>query len=100
MPANIDEFEHAELKKTDCNIIECPRVLGAPAALECKLVKIIELPGAANFAVFGEVIGVHMHDDYVVEGKFDVGKFNPLTRLGYRDYSVVREIFSISRPDD
>jgi flavin reductase (DIM6/NTAB) family NADH-FMN oxidoreductase RutF len=100
LPAEIDEFEHAELKKIDCNLIECPRVVGAPAALECKLVEIIQLPGAANFAVFGEVIGVHMHDDYVIDGKFDVSKFNPLTRLGYRDYSVVREIFSISRPDD
>ena len=59
LPAEIDEFEHAELKKIDCNLIECPRVVGAPAALECKLVEIIQLPGAANFAVFGEVIGVH-----------------------------------------
>ena len=100
LPAGIDEFEHAELKKIDCNLIECSRVLGAPAALECKLVEIIQLPGATNFAVFGEVIGVHMHDDYIIEGQFDVSKFNPLTRLGYRDYSVVREIFSISRPDD
>ena len=100
LPADIDEFEHAELKKIDCKLIGCPRVLGAPAALECQLVEIIQLPGAANFAVFGEVIGVHMSDDYIVEGKFDVSKFNPLTRLGYRDYSVVREIFSISRPDD
>ena len=100
LPADIDEFEHAELKKIDCNLIQCPRVLGAPAALECELVEIIQLPGAANFAVFGEVIGVHMHDDYVIDGKFDVSKFNPLTRLGYRDYSAVREIFSISRPDD
>ena len=100
LPAEIDEFEHAELKKIDCNLIECPRVVGAPAALECKLVEIIQLPGAANFAVFGEVVGVHMHDNYIIEGKFDVSKFNPLTRLGYRDYSVVREIFSISRPDD
>ena len=58
------------------------------------------MPGATNFVVFGEVIGVHMHDDYIIDGKFDVSKFNPLTRLGYRDYSVVREIFSISRPDD
>ena len=100
LPAGIDEFEHAELKKIDCNLIECPRVLGAPAALECKLVEIIQLPGATNFVVFGEVIGIHMHDDYIIEGQFDVSKFNPLTRLGYRDYSVVREIFSISRPDD
>ena len=93
-----EEFEHAELKKTDCNLIECPRVLGAPAALECKLVKIIELPGAANFAVFGEVIGVHMRDDCMTDGMFDLSKVTPLARLGYHDYTAVREIFSISRP--
>ena len=70
LTADIDEFEHAELKKIDCKLIGCPRVLGAPAALECQLVEIIKLPGAANFAVFGEVIGVHMNDDYIVKGKF------------------------------
>ena len=58
LPADIDEFKHAELKKTGCRLIECPRVLEAPASLECKLVEIIKLPGAANFAVFGEVVGV------------------------------------------
>ena len=31
---------------------------------------------------------------------FDVTTYNPLTRLGYRDYSAVREVFSLTRPDD
>ena len=47
LPADIDEFEH-ELK-IDCNLIECPRVLGAPAALECKLVEIIQLRYTLRF---------------------------------------------------
>ena len=41
-----------------------------------------------------------MRDDCMTDGMFDVTKFNPLTRLGYRDYSVVREVFSLKRPDD
>ena len=52
LPADIDEFDHAKLKKINCNLIECSRVMGSPAALECKLIEIVKLPGAANFAVF------------------------------------------------
>lgn len=64
------------------------------------MTQIVKLEGEANYLVLGEVIGVHMRDDCLTDGIFDVTKFNPLTRLGYRDYSVVREVFSLARPDD
>ncbi len=95
-----DEFALAGVEKAECKTINCPRVANAPATLECKLTQIVQLPGEANFAVFGEVTGVHLRDDCLVDGTFDVTTFNPLTRLGYRDYSVVREVFSLKRPDD
>ncbi len=95
-----DEFVLADIEKAECETIACARVAGSPATLECKLIQIVQLPGEANFAVFGEVVGVHLRDDCMVDGMFDVTRFNPLTRLGYRDYSVVREVFSLKRPDD
>ena len=97
---NKDEFELAGIDRAACETIDCARVAGAPAALECKLTKIVSLPGASNNAVFGEVSGVHLRDDCVVDGKFDLLRFNPLARLGYRDYTTVRELFSLKRPDD
>ncbi|MGY9039686.1 MAG: flavin reductase family protein, partial [Rhodobacterales bacterium] len=51
-------------------------------------------------AVFGEVVGVHMRDDCIKDGRFDVTTYQPLSRLGYRDYARVTEIFEIIRPDD
>jgi len=95
-----DEFALAGIEKAECDTINCPRVRNSPATLECKLTQILQLPGEANFAVFGEVTGVHMRDNCLVDGIFDVTTFNPLTRLGYRDYSVIREVFSLQRPDD
>jgi len=95
-----DEFELAALEKAECETIACSRVARAPANLECKLTQILQLPGEANFAVFGEVIGVHMRDDCLVDGMFDVLRYNPLTRLGYQDYSVIREKFSLKRPGE
>jgi len=46
------------------------------------------------------VTGVHMRDDCLVDGLFDVKKFKPLARLGYKDYSFVDHSFTLSRPDD
>ena len=97
---DVDEFAQAGLDKADCTQIDCARVAAAPANLECKLTKIVTLPGAANIAVFGEVVGVHIRDDCLKDGLFDVLSFNPLSRMGYRDYTVVREKFSLKRPGE
>jgi flavin reductase (DIM6/NTAB) family NADH-FMN oxidoreductase RutF len=50
--------------------------------------------------VVGEVVGVHLRDDCLVDGRFDVTRFQPLARMGYRDYAVVRNVFELGRPDD
>ena len=97
---DVDEFEKAGVKRVDCDTIPCSRVVDAPANLECKITQIVQLPGEANFAVFGEVIGVHMRDDCMVDGMFDVTKFKPLARLGYKDYTHVDDVFSLTRPGE
>ncbi|VAW04170.1 Nitrilotriacetate monooxygenase component B [hydrothermal vent metagenome] len=94
----VDEFDLAKLEKAACETITCARVAAAPAALECKLTQITRLPGEANFVVFGEVTGVHMREDCLVEGKFDITRYQPLARMGYQDYAVIREQFSMERP--
>lgn len=96
----VDEFADAGIDRVACDTIACSRVAGAPAALECKLTQIVQLPGAANFVVFGEVTGVHLRDDCLKDGIFDVLSYNPLARMGYKDYTVVRESFSLRRPDE
>ncbi|WP_338550620.1 flavin reductase family protein [Roseovarius phycicola] len=96
----VDEFDDAGIERVACETIACSRVLGTPAALECKLTQIVQLPGEANFTVFGEVTGVHLRDDCLKDGVFDVLSYNPLARMGYKDYTVVRDIFSLSRPGE
>ncbi len=93
-----DEFDLAHLEKAQCDTINCARVAAAPATLECKMTQITPLKGASNFAIFGEVTGVHMRDDCMTDGHFDITKFNPLARLGYQDYTSVTNIFSLKRP--
>lgn len=94
----VDEFAHAGLEAAECSEIACARVAAAPAALECQVTQFVELKGETNYMVMGEVVGVHMRDDCLVDGIFDVTTYQPLSRLGYMDYTAVRELFSLKRP--
>ncbi|MGR3433542.1 MAG: flavin reductase family protein [Shimia sp.] len=98
--AEVDEFALAGVAKAECTEIDCPRVADAPASLECRVTQIVRLAGETNWAVFGEVVGVHLRADCLVDGRFDVTIYRPLARLGYRDYAQVDEVFSLARPDD
>ena len=80
-----DEFALSGAEKGECTTINCPRVIDAPATLECKLTQIVRLPGEANYSVFGEVTGVHMRDDCLKDGRFDVELFQ------HRVEGLVRE---------
>ncbi len=99
-PADEDEYAKAGIDRAPCETIACSRVAAAPASLECKLVRIVDLEGDNNHMAIGEVVGVHMRDDCMVDGRFDVTRFQPLARLGYRDYARVTELFSLSRPGE
>jgi len=95
----VDEFERAGLEKVLSELVAPPRIKGVPGAFECKLWKIIDLPGENNIMVIGEVVGIHIDEGCLKDGIFDVLSFSPLARLGYRDYAAVRELFSLNRPD-
>ncbi len=99
-PAGTDEFGVAGAAKAECDTIDCPRVADAPASLECRVTQIVQLPGEANFTVFGEVTGVHIREDCLRDGRFDVMAFGPMARLGYQDYTRVENLFPLARPGE
>lgn len=99
-PRGADEFTACSVPKAECTTIDCPRVDGAPATLECRVTQVIQLLGAGDFMVLGEVTGVHLRDDCLTDGMFDPRRFTPVARLGYRDYTMVREVITLDRPDD
>lgn len=95
----VDEFAMAGVPKAECIAIDCPRVADAPATLECRVVKLVELLGPERILV-GEVVGIHLRDDCLTDGRFDVTRYNPAARLGYHDYTFVREVTTLRRPKD
>lgn len=49
----VDEFRHTGLARAACETIACSRVAAAPAALECRMSRIVTLGGRSNFLVIG-----------------------------------------------
>jgi flavin reductase (DIM6/NTAB) family NADH-FMN oxidoreductase RutF len=63
----------------------------------------MELPpdprtGKRNVMVIGHVVGIHIDDAFIVNGRFDTARARPVARLGYLDYAVVTEAFAVERP--
>ena len=99
LPAGISEFEAAGIASAECDTINCPRVADAPASLECRMTQVQRLAGQANWLVLGVVTGVHLRDDCIREGRFDLSRDGWLARMGYRDYVAVHEVFELERPE-
>lgn len=99
LPRGTDEFDHAGVEKAECVTINCPRVALSPATLECRMTQVITLGGPDNLMVIGEVTGVHLRDDCLTNGKFDISTFGLVARLGYKDYATLRNTFAMNRPE-
>jgi len=102
-PHGIDEMREVGLKHLPSRLVKPPRVAASPAHLECKLHQLLELPtdprtGDRNVMVIGLVVGIHIDDAFIVNGRFDTARAQPVARLGYHDYAVVTEAFEIKRP--
>lgn len=101
-PHGVDEMVLAGLAAAPSRLVKPPRVALAPAHLECVHLQTVELPttraGSANNTIFGRVVGVHISPDIIRDGMIDMTQFRPIARLGYNDYTVVREVFTMLRP--
>lgn len=103
VPAEEDEFDAAGVTKAACVDAPGPRVAESPAHFECRYLSTTRLRGSSNVGwvdvVFGEVVRIHVADEVITpEGKLDIPKIQPLARMGYYDYTAVRETFEMRIP--
>ena len=101
---NVSEPELAHLEMAPSIAVKPPRVKRSPVAFECKYVKTVDLPGPDGkpnpySIVIGEVVGIYIADEVIVDGKVDLSAERPIARLGGLDqYTSVDRIFKMRRP--
>ncbi len=103
LPRGISEMQRAGLQPAPSRLVRPPRVAASPCALECKLMRIVDVDQIDGMpvdchVVFGQVIGVHIDDRFIVDGLLDTAAMKPIARCGYDQYAVVESVFSMRRP--
>ncbi|OAL06090.1 hypothetical protein IQ06DRAFT_266664 [Phaeosphaeriaceae sp. SRC1lsM3a] len=112
--SGVDEFEHAGLEKVDSRIVSVsvdggknvrvPMVKRSPVRFECEYYSTLRLPGNPPMGsvdvVIGKVVGIHIDEEVLTDGKIDVKKTEPIARCGYYEYAVVRETFEMRIPGE
>ena len=103
-PPEVNEFELAGLETEPSELVKTPRVKASPVHLECLYHATLELPneteGARNAICVGRVVGVHIRDEFLTDGRVDIQRIKPLARLGYRDYTAVETVITMARPGE
>ncbi|MEK4061335.1 MULTISPECIES: flavin reductase family protein [Paenibacillus] len=95
-PGGISELELAGLTAVPGQAVKVPRVQECKIAMECRLVQLVEL-GHCDM-VIGEVLGFHVEDELIHNGRIDVGKLKPVSRLAGASYAAIGRTFELDRP--
>jgi len=100
----VNEFELAGLMPERGQVVDAPYVLEALAALECRVTQIIQptdVDGkpAESWVVFGQVVGIHISEEIIRDGRIDMSLARPVARMGYMDYADGgSDVFQLARP--
>ena len=101
----VDEFEKAGLEKQMSRVIEgVPMVKRSPVKFECEYYITLRLPGNPPMGtadvIIGKVVGVHIAEWALTDGKIDPLKTAPIARCGYYQYTVIRDVFDMIIPGE
>ncbi|MGV1869583.1 flavin reductase family protein [Agrobacterium rosae] len=100
----VNEFEIAGLTAKQGELVDAPYVAEAFAALECRVTQIIrpiDVNGveSESWVVFGQVVGIHISESVIENGRIDMGRARPVARMGYMDYcDGGADVFQLVRP--
>ncbi|MBT2302035.1 flavin reductase family protein [Variovorax paradoxus] len=106
LPPGMSEFAHAGLTAVPSRHVKAPRVGEARAAMECKVVDIVQFKdhkgqAVSGWLVLGEVIAVYIDRTLIVDGVYQTAEARPVLRAGRGgDYVEVTpdRMFEMERP--
>jgi flavin reductase (DIM6/NTAB) family NADH-FMN oxidoreductase RutF len=102
VPSDVDEMALAGLERLPSVKVRPPRVAAAPVHLECRYLQTVRIeasaPEEAAAMVLGRVVGIHIRDEAIAQGRVDPRRLDPIARLGYSQYARLGEVFAMRRP--
>lgn len=94
-PRGVSEFDAVGLEREASETVGPPRVAASPAALECALHATLSFGDST--VVFGRVLHAVVSTDALRDGRPEVRRLAPLSRLGANEWGTAGEIREIAR---
>ena len=97
----VDEFEMVGLSPVSSERVDAPYVAGCPAVLECVVKKEVDLDGAPNVLVIGEIVGIRIDPSLGFEDdtlSVDAARLKPVGRLSGGAYALPGVVRKLARP--
>jgi len=93
---DVDELREAGLDTTPGLMVRSPRILAAPAALECRRHTTLQV-GPAREIILGEVLGVYVRSDAVDPSNLHIDQqiMDAIGRMGGHTYTRTRDQFDV-----
>ena len=94
--SDVDELREAGLDTTPGLMVRSPRILAAPAALECRRHTTLQV-GPAREIILGEVLGVYVRSDAVDPSNLHIDQqiMDAIGRMGGHTYTRTRDQFDV-----
>jgi flavin reductase (DIM6/NTAB) family NADH-FMN oxidoreductase RutF len=100
LPYGESELTAAGLTTIPSEVVAPPRVREASIHMECKLHQTVDIGGGAPGSavlVIGEVVRFHIDSAAFEGGRVDIGKLQPVARLGGLQYALIGDVFELKR---
>ena len=99
-PPGINEMEKAGLTPLPSVKVKPPRIKEAAIHMECKLYKLISIPGKdmATSLILGEVVLFHIDEKAYENGRIHFEQIRNIGRLGGFGYGSIGKTFDIEIP--
>lgn len=103
LPPEESEFDRINVTRVYSDNGAVPMVLESPCKFECRYLSTHTMRGHSSMGtvdvVFAQVETIHIDDRVILpDGRLDTAAIEPIARMGYFDYTVVRETFEMRVP--
>jgi flavin reductase (DIM6/NTAB) family NADH-FMN oxidoreductase RutF len=99
-PPDVSEFTEVGLTPLKSEMVKAPRLAESPVNMECRAREIMESGKApeGGHMIIGEVVVVHVKDEFWAAGQIDMAKLKAMGRLGGDAYCRTTDMFEMRRP--
>jgi len=94
-PPQVSEFDAVGIEREASRRVAPPRVAASPAALECRLHTTLSFGDST--LIFGQVVHAVVSEDVLQDGRPEVRRLRPLSRMGANEWGSHGEIRDITR---